>query len=579
MLLDELLKQEQREQRIAMLHDVPLFAELFDSDIVRLYEISETKFVKRGVELFRQGDIHNVMYVVISGQIALYRTDADGNEKFVRHVVPGEAIGESALLLGEAHDTNAEISAEAELMLIKREALSELLESIEGLRGRLTPNRENAQKLRLSELRFDWLGAGEVIELFVRKHQWSLIRSAALPIVFAIGVLVGAFIVGAVIPLFGILLLIAGGLLVGGFGLYVYLDWRDDFYVVTNRRLVHVENIPLVRQNRSEAPINRVQGVVYERNGVLATVLDFGNLTVETFSGSVSMKDVPQPEDVKNVIFREVERQTSTSRAKARQEIRNELERRIVQEREGYEAPPEQAPPPPVTAESEDAYQEPLTLRSFLSGLWRYFFPKAREEVGETVVFRRHWIALVRKSRLPLLGLFFTFIAFLIWWNRGPLIGLLPDGVWWVWPVLILAFLAWELWYFEDWRNDLYIITRSRIIDLQRTPFLLLETRKESELNRIQSMEVDIPSPWARLFRYGHVIVRIPNEDYNLFNMKDPDEVQEEIARRQSEFESSRRAAEARKHSDELSDWFSAYDHIRTTYNPKTDVNQGSPQE
>jgi uncharacterized membrane protein YdbT with pleckstrin-like domain len=361
-----------------------------------------------------------------------------------------------------------------------------------------------------------------------------------------------------------------GGIVVGGFGVYVYLDWRDDFYVVTDKRLVHVENIPLIRQNRSEAPINRVQNVVYERNGVLATVLDFGNLTVETFSGSVSMKDVPQPEDVKNVIFREVERQTSTSRAKARQEIRKELEQRIVQEREGYEAPSEQPPPQPVLSESEEAYQEPLTLRSFLSGLWRYFFPKAREEVGETVVFRRHWIALLRKSRLPLLGLLFTFVAFLIWWNRGPLIGLLPDGVWWVWPLLFLAFLAWELWYFEDWRNDLYIITRSRIIDLQRTPFLLLETRKESGLDRIQSMEVVVPSPWARLLRYGDVIVRIPNEDYNLYNMKDPEDVQEEIAQRQAEFESRRRAAEARKHSDELSDWFSAYDHIRTTYKPKT---------
>jgi hypothetical protein len=135
-----------------------------------------------------------------------------------------------------------------------------------------------------------------------------------------------------------------------------------------------------------------------------------------------------------------------------------------------------------------------------------------------------------------------------------------------MWLVLLLAFGGWALWLFEDWRNDLYIVTPTRVIDLQRVPFLLQETRKESGLDKVQTMEVKILTPWARLFGYGNVIVRVPGAVYEFNDVQHPARVQDEISKRVDQFKRRQAETEARGRQTELSDWFAMYDQIRTGY-------------
>jgi uncharacterized membrane protein YdbT with pleckstrin-like domain len=338
-------------------------------------------------------------------------------------------------------------------------------------------------------------------------------------------------------------------------GFYIFIDWFDDFYVVTDKRVVHVDRIPGIREKREEAPLSAIQDIQFARNSILAHVLNFGDLRVETFSGSVAMKDIPQPEDIKSLIFREIEKVRSRARAAARKAIREEIERRLGQ---GQKPTP---PPPPPPARPRPA---------LLGGVFRYFFPKLREEVGDTVTYRKHWIALLRKSKYPLTALFLTMIGTLIWWNRGFLLGLLPDSFWLGWLVLIVIFAAWSLWVFEDWRNDLYILTGSRIIDIERIPFLLQETRKESGLDRVQTLEVDIPSPTARLFGYGNVVVRVPGAGggFQFNDVKNPSAVQAEVSKRVDQFKRRQAENETRGRRTELSDWFAVYDQVRRGYQP-----------
>ena len=564
------LSREQKEHYAEVLRQVPLFADLHPGERLALVDVSQIGTYQAGAELFRQSDVDNTLYVLLTGQVSLFHVDPAGVESFVgfRETGPDGGLGEASVLLSDAHDVTAIANTLVTVLEIERKALAQLMTEQPGLRGRLKPKQENADRLHAPH--FGWMPPDETVVKFVREHIWALVRRMMIPAGLLIGMMIAAVLINSILPLSVLVdvILVAIGLLILGVSFYVFIDWHDDFYVVTNKRVVHVDQIPGIRQKLEEAPLSTIQEIQFARNSIIAHLLDFGDLRVETFGGSVAMKDIPRPEEVKSLIFREIEKVRSRSRAAARRAIRDELLQRV-----GKQVKPPVSQQPVVAEVSRST-----TLGSFLVGALRYFFPKLREVSGETVIYRKHWVALFRKSKLPFIGLLATIVATLIWWNRGPLIGLLPDSAWLAWMVLLAIFAAWALWVFEDWRNDLYIVTPTRIIDIQRIPFLLQETRKESGLDKVQTLAVDIPSPWARVFRYGNVIIRVPGTEYKFLDVQNPKEVQAEISKRVDQFKRRQAENEARGRRSELSDWFAMYDQLRTGYPPPVTIPDSGEQ-
>ena len=552
--------EERIEQLAEALRQVPLCAELRKGELRALVGIAQIGTYSAGAELYRQSDVDNALYVILSGQVSLFHVDPAGVESFVGFRVAGADgwLGEASVLLGDAHDVTAIAYTDVQVLEIERKALQKLLDADGGLRGRLKPKPENADRLHAPH--FKWQAADETVVKLVREHPWGLYRRMVIPVGVLIGLLIVAIVLSGAIAVLSAVVLVLAALIFIAIGAYVFIDWYDDFYVVTNKRVVHVDRIPGIREKLEEAPLSAIQEIQFARNSILAHLLNFGDLRVETFAGSVAMKDVPQPEEVKSLIFRQIEKVRSRARAAARRAIRDELDRRVGQ--------PGAASTPAVSAAPEEAPQ-PATLGSILSGAFRYFFPKLREEVGDSVIYRKHWIALLRKARYPFTGLVFTTMAALLWLDEVSLPGqLLPDSFWWVWLVLLLVFAAWSLWYFEDYRNDQYIVTATRVIDLQRIPFLLQETRKESGLDKVQTLEVSVPSPWARLLNYGNVIIRVPGAVYDFRDVQNPKAVQAEISKHVDQFKRRQAENEARGRRTELSDWFAVYDQIRQGHQP-----------
>ncbi|HLF27235.1 MAG TPA: cyclic nucleotide-binding domain-containing protein [Anaerolineae bacterium] len=553
------LTEEETEYLAGVLRRVPLFSELRDHELRALVEIAQLETYRAGAELYRQSDVDNVLYVLLSGQVSLYHVDPAGVESFVGLREPGPEgwLGEASVLLGDAHDVTVIAFTDVRVLELERKALQDLLQQDQGLRGRLNMKPENAD--RFFAPHYGWQAADETVVKMVREHKWALFRRLLIPI----GLLIGLGIIAVVfhqlleISIFGGIVVVLTALAFMAVAFFLFIDWHDDFYVVTNKRVVHVDQIPGVRQKLEEAPLSTIQEIQFARNSIIAHLLDFGDLRVETFAGSVAMRDVPEPEQLKSLIFREIEKVRSRARAAARKAIRDELTRRV-----GQQGPQPPAPPQPVVTVAE----RPATLGSVLGGVLRYFFPKLREVSGDSIIYRKHWVALLRKTKVPFIGLFLTIASTLNWWSSAFPLGGLPDEFWLVWLALLVIFAAWSLWIFEDWRNDLYIVTSTRIIDLQRIPFLLQETRKESGLDKIQTLEVNIPSPLARLFRFGNVIVRVPGAVYNFNDVQNPAAIQGEISKRVDQFKRRQAENEARGRRTELSDWFAVYEQIKTGY-------------
>jgi hypothetical protein len=130
--------------------------------------------------------------------------------------------------------------------------------------------------------------------------------------------------------------------------------------------------------------------------------------------------------------------------------------------------------------------------------------------------------------------------------------------------IVLIILLPWWLWRFDDWQNDIYQVTSTRIIDVERLPFYLREERREASLGVIQNVQFEIPGFLGKVLNFGSVTIETAGAGAFTFDLvKDPSGVQSEIFRRMEAFQARQSQAAAEQHRSELRDWFAVYDQIR----------------
>jgi uncharacterized membrane protein YdbT with pleckstrin-like domain len=358
-----------------------------------------------------------------------------------------------------------------------------------------------------------------------------------------------------------VLLLIAGALVAlipVLLGFYLFVEHYNDTYTVTNKRIVHEERVFLVRESRDEAPLHNVQNINMVQEGWLAQIFDFGNLIIETAgepTGHVAFRHVPHPEKIQSTIFEEGQRAQAWVRAQERAEVQEAMRRRFGDV--SSEEPLSEPQTPAEKGRFDQLSSWLRTLRNFL----RYFLPPLWHEEAETITWRKHWVVLVKQIWIPLL-LIIAITGGAIWLLTGGTGGLIPILA--AYGTLLAFLFPWALWVFDDWQNDIYQVTASRIIDVEQRPFFLGEARREASLDTIQNIGLEIPSLLGRVLRYGSVTIETAGSGAFTFDyVKSPQKVQSEIFDRMEAFEKRQRQMEAERQKDELLEWFSVYDEMR----------------
>jgi uncharacterized membrane protein YdbT with pleckstrin-like domain len=87
-----------------------------------------------------------------------------------------------------------------------------------------------------------------------------------------------------------------------------FMAWTDhylDVWIVTNTRIIDIEQRGLFRRDISECPIEQIQDVRVETIGVLATIFKFGDIYVQTAGQNREflMRHIKHPEDAKREII------------------------------------------------------------------------------------------------------------------------------------------------------------------------------------------------------------------------------------------------------------------------------------
>jgi len=86
----------------------------------------------------------------------------------------------------------------------------------------------------------------------------------------------------------------------------VWTNYYLDIWIVTDKRIINIDQIHLFKRDIFTLRIERVQDVRVQVHGLFATLMRFGNLEIQT-AGTESMssviKGIPNPSTVRNIIL------------------------------------------------------------------------------------------------------------------------------------------------------------------------------------------------------------------------------------------------------------------------------------
>jgi uncharacterized membrane protein YdbT with pleckstrin-like domain len=93
-------------------------------------------------------------------------------------------------------------------------------------------------------------------------------------------------------------------LFVWNFFFILWLDYYLDAWIVTNERIINIEQRGFFNREISELKLTKIQDVTSEIIGVIPTLLDYGNIYVQTAGEKerFAFCQIPHPNRVKNII-------------------------------------------------------------------------------------------------------------------------------------------------------------------------------------------------------------------------------------------------------------------------------------
>jgi CRP/FNR family transcriptional regulator, cyclic AMP receptor protein len=150
------------DEKLDYLSDVDLFRDLSDRDRTELDRMTTITTVPRGRVFYQPEDVGEVLFLVKSGQVQLYRISPEGKKLVIATLGPGTLFGEMALLGQQMHNAFAEALDDCLILVMSRADLERLIlnKPMVGLRMlEITGRRLNDAEARLEDMAFKGIPA------------------------------------------------------------------------------------------------------------------------------------------------------------------------------------------------------------------------------------------------------------------------------------------------------------------------------------------------------------------------------------------------------------------------------------
>lgn len=548
------------------------FRELFESpqQMVDFAQRAKIKRYEQGEQIYRQGKAGHDFLIVIKGQIRAVDTQTE-ELKLLSYFSQGEIVGERAILANTVRTATVEVvTNHAILAFFDRDTWNWLTSQNPQFENYFQALEKN--RLKQSEVKFRGKQWDETVVDSTKRHFIAYLSTLPLPLTLLIGpilfflaaellgiqfiaTLSNGLVLLAIVPFVAVSVIVM---------IYNFFDWRNDDFIVTTKRVIHIERYLFFGEQRRYAPLTRIQDVTVT-SGILDVIFEADNLRITTAgAGVIDFNNIRRANEIRQVIFRERDRSKARVAAADVAALRKNIAHQLNWEEKIQENVM-------AVAEDEAAVDDTTHAKTIhYNRFIDYFIPRAKEVDdaggGTIVIWRKHFLVLLIHIFLPILAIIissYLFLASMILW-------LPPFGPIVAWPIQVLLGVAvlvsifWYIWQYDDWSKDQYIVTDTQIIDIEASSFRLTKTRREGTFDNIQGVYSEVPSLFYKLLNMGNVIIETAGtQETFTFNMVfDPASVTREIFNRWAQYQQREREKSRDSTTNQILDVLKEYHHL-----------------
>lgn len=588
----------------ATLDQAPLFQALTPLRRQHLAQYCGWEFVPEKQNVTTQGLPGHSYVMLREGGALITAFDNYGRERPRSRLEPRAAYGKTSLLKGSPREVTVRavrgealrgvpgVAGADIITLDRRDFLHAVAERPDLWSGQ--PLARQVAATTDVEPEYAWMQEGEEVQWSSRPHILWLIAPLALIVLSLLTLVVVVLLLPPELMLIGdIALVILGGFLVL-VGIFAVINYYDDYYVLTNRRVTRRDRQLVLFEARAEAPVEMIQDVTINSD-FWGRIFDFGDVTIRTASkgGAIQLEKTPRPYEVKELLESTRTEAQADERGRQKEELRRGLIKDLhlalpvpQRQRALGDAPPPRTGPAPdwfhrlferqpkkqrvPTPPSTQAWLAQHSSR--LPDSWRKALvgttpaPTPPKELPGMVLWRKHWVNAIARVGPPLLAFMAVlFGGLLLLTGALGSLALTGPGFVFGWLVLLGGVGFWLWWEFVDYRNDVYIVTDDRVVDIEMKPWGLDAKRREGGLERVQNVVAQQNGVWAKIFGYGDVVISTAasDEGFTFIMVPKPQLVQAVIFQKLNQFRVRDEQRRAAQRQQELIEALSVYHQLR----------------
>lgn len=553
-----------KEKLLKALKGGIIFRDIPDNFIQWVIERSHILQFQEGDLIYEKGAAAERFFFVISGSAVLYVQEGE-QQYLINGCQAGNYFGFEALSKQKMRLTNAKAESPLLTLAIPLRIVQKIAEQFPAFQVQFTLQLQSLEFLIKKPM--DWLQNEEIVHYVNREHPLILITRVLKPIILSLAALTLAgvlFNASVITP--AMLLWIGSCLGIFGIGWAVWnaFDWMNDYYVVTNQRVVFLQKIALIYDSRKETPLSAILSITKQIQ-LIGRFYQFGDVILRTFTGLVKFRNVAYVEAVSAI----VEEQWLNHKERIAEENQEDPEIYLQKRLLGQNG----------ASQNNQAKQAEKPAEDILSsGYYPDLFSrilKLRIVEEDTIIYRTHWFVFIRKTILPFLGMVLS-VIFLLAPAYG-WFGLVAERLGTYQSILIATGISMALWWIYaavDWRNDYFLITPEQIVDVNRKP-LGMEERRSAPVRNIQTIEYKRQSIFGLLFNFGTVFIRVGDVEFTFDYVPHPSYVQQEIYTRFQRIREGEKKENADLNNERLASWMDAYHRVIRTQMPTPEGEEG----
>lgn len=557
-----------------LVKDLYAFRSLSDTEVNRIASMAELVSLDPEAQINVPEGEYAPFYMVVSGRVRLQEERSGSQLADPNPYKAGQFFGADKLLFERNRHLIATAVVPASLLELSSADLKTLLLEIPGLKDGLLFAAQMQRWLR--DKAFRWIGDEELVYLISRKHPFFLFVRMVAPVM----VILASFLLFSLsfvlttssFQVVSFWSSIAAFVVGVGWAIWRFIDWGNDYYVVTDQRVVWVEQVLALYESRREAFLTSIRNKQTRTANWFERQFGYGDIIMTVYAGQIVFKNIPHPNQVSLLIDQLIRR----SSVKLKKEDALETEKLIWSKMADLEktiAEQVEPIPPPVPLKAKAG--RPL-LPSW-KNIRTFFRLDTRFEQGELITYRTHLVFLALKLFLPSLAQVLL-IAATVWqvWE-----GLAGRATYLTLPTTLLVAIfgsgligLWALYHFQDWRNDIYQIAPDKVLDKDHKP-LQDEHVVQAFLEDVLSMEVERENLFEMMFNFGTVVINSGSDQVLTFdNIPNPARALQDIYNRLFQIQRAKQLREQHQQQEQAAFAVAVYDRIKNRQRPDSPGDQ-----